>query len=79
MNITKSGTLILESYPLGILEVSRVLSCNLNTMQYKDHGFCKRGGEEVSQFLVAPCVVDTSFTESLVMFDGGKSLLKYAQ
>ncbi|KAL8107965.1 hypothetical protein AgCh_024393 [Apium graveolens] len=79
MNITKSGTLILESYPFGVLEVSKILSCNLNTIQYKDLGICKRGGEEVSQFLVAPCVVDTSFAESLVMFEGGRSLLKYAQ
>lgn len=47
-------------------------------MHYQDLGYCKRGGVEVSGSLVAPCSVDTSFAESLVMFEGGKPLLEYA-
>lgn len=79
LSITKTGTLILESYRSGPVDLSTIVSCNLNSMIYKYLGYGKHGGPEVVPSVLAPCTVDTSFPESLIMYEGGKLLLKYAK
>lgn len=79
MNITKTGTILVQRLPsLPVHAITRIFSCNLNTMHYKDLGLGGRWGEE--DFPTMPhCIVDTSFIESLVMYEGGKSLLKFSK
>lgn len=80
MNITKAGTVLIETLPLlGRHDVTGILSCNLKSLRYKDLGFSKRGVVEPSPIGFVPSTVDTSFMESLVMYEGGKSLLKFAK
>lgn len=45
-------------------------------MIHKDHGFGKPGGPEVSRYIRTPSTVDTSFPQSLINDEGGKSLVK---
>ncbi|KAL8107962.1 hypothetical protein AgCh_024390 [Apium graveolens] len=80
INITKSGIILIEMYnsPKRV-GVTSILSCDLNTMRYKDLGFGKPEGVDDSILIPEPCSIDTSFTESLVMYEGGKSLLKFAK
>ncbi|KAL8107961.1 hypothetical protein AgCh_024389 [Apium graveolens] len=81
LNITKAGTLILEVCPLwGRLDVKSIVSFNPMNMHLKDLGFSKNGAVETS--ILGPdseFTVDTSFTESLVMYEGGKALVKFAK
>ncbi|XP_074336415.1 F-box protein CPR1-like [Apium graveolens] len=80
MKITKAGTLLVETYPLrGRFDVTSILSCNLKTMQYKDLGFGMSGGVEGSLLMPEACTANASFTESLVMYEGGKALSKFSK
>ncbi|XP_074332791.1 F-box/kelch-repeat protein At3g23880-like [Apium graveolens] len=79
LNVTKNGTLVIESFGPERFDVSSIVSCNLKTMILVDHGFGKHGGPEVSQFVMAPATVDTSFPESLIMYEGGKYLSKFSK
>lgn len=78
LNITKSGTLIVEVYRSEHADVTSIYSFNHRSRLRKDLGFGKHGGPEVSPTAFAPSTVGTSFPESLIMYEGGKSLLKYA-
>lgn len=78
--ITKGGTLLLEVHPFEErIDITKILSVNLNTMHHRDLGFGKPEGVDDSTVAIEPCTVDTSFTESLVMYEGGKSLSKFAK
>ncbi|KAL8156826.1 F-box protein CPR1-like [Apium graveolens] len=79
LNITKTGTLVTEAYRSEFGDVTSICSCNYRSKVIKDHGFGKHGGPEVSRHLLAPSTADTSFPESLIMYEGGKSLLKYGK
>lgn len=80
MNITKSGMLVIESCPLQRLDMTSIFSRDLKSNRYKNLGFGKCGGiEDDVMYLVAPATVDTSFVESFVMYEGGKSVVKYAK
>lgn len=75
LNITKAGTLILEvSLLVGRLDVKHIFSFSPMKMHYKDLGFGKRQGVVEKSILgpeSAASAVDTSFSESLVMYEGG--------
>lgn len=82
MNITRSGTLLIESCPLPSqrLDITSIFSRDLKSNHYKDLGFGKRGGvKDDSMYLVGPATVDTSFVKSMVMYEGGNSLMRYAR
>ncbi|KAL8109468.1 F-box/kelch-repeat protein At3g23880-like [Apium graveolens] len=80
MNITKSGTLVIESCPLQRLDMTTIFSRHLRSNRYTDLGFGKCGGlGDDAMYFVAPATVDTSFVESMVMYEGGKSMVKYAK
>ncbi|KAL8107945.1 hypothetical protein AgCh_024378 [Apium graveolens] len=79
-NITKAETILLEKYPSrDCLGVSGIFSCNLKTMHYKDLGYGRRRDAEDFSLLHELCNVDASFMESLVMYEGGKSPLKFTK
>lgn len=44
LNITKNGTLVIESFGREMFEVTTIVSCNLKTMINIDHGFEIRYG-----------------------------------
>ncbi|XP_017222097.1 F-box/kelch-repeat protein At3g23880-like [Daucus carota subsp. sativus] len=79
MSITKAGTVLIETIRGLPNDLSGIISCNLKSLWYKDLGFYKHGGVESSLFCPEDFTVDTSFVESLVMYEGGKSLLKFAK
>lgn len=79
LGITKNGTLVIESIRSRDLDVTSIVSCNLKSMIYKDHGFGKARGPDTSEDVLEPSTVVTSFPESLVMYEGGKLLLKCAK
>ncbi|KAL8156754.1 hypothetical protein AgCh_001744 [Apium graveolens] len=76
LDITKNGTLLIEAFRSNYLDVTSIVSFNVKSMVYKDHGFGKARGREVSGSIPGPLTLDTSFPESLIMYEGGKSLLK---
>lgn len=77
LDITKNGTLITESVRSESDGVTSIISYNLKSMIHKDHGFGKRGGPDVSRYVRNPSTVDTSFPQSLIMYEGGKSMLEH--
>ncbi|KAL1834197.1 hypothetical protein ACET3Z_003848 [Daucus carota] len=80
INITNKGTILIETRPsTSRIDVTSILSCNLKSMHYKNLGFGKPKGVEDPMLIPEPCTVDTSFTESLVMYEGGKSILKFSK
>ncbi|XP_063938148.1 F-box protein At4g22390-like [Daucus carota subsp. sativus] len=79
LNITKTGTLIVESFQSQRPDETHIVSINFKSRISKDHGYGKHGGPDVSREVLAPSTVDTSFPQSLIMYEGGKSLLKYAK
>ncbi|XP_074360536.1 F-box/kelch-repeat protein At3g23880-like isoform X1 [Apium graveolens] len=79
LDITKNEALILEAIRSRDLDVTSIISCDLKTMIHKDHGFGKSMDPDVSIFDLDPSTVDNSFPESLIMYEGGKLLLKYAK
>lgn len=74
--ITKRGTLLIEMpCPLpGLLDNRGILAFYLKTMHYEDLGFRMDWGVVDTRLRPDSCTVDTSFMESLVMYEGGKSL-----
>lgn len=77
VNITKNETLIIEKYSLTGVGATNLVSCNLKSMDYKDLGFGMRG-VGAFEHVLPTSTVDTSFPESLIMYEGGKLLLKHA-
>ncbi|XP_017239996.2 F-box/kelch-repeat protein At3g23880-like [Daucus carota subsp. sativus] len=77
LNITKSGSLIIQSYgDYHRGSSARIFSCNLKSIHDRDIGFSKF---EYTKYWVIS-TVDTHFMESLVMYEGDqKSLLKSAE
>lgn len=63
----------------GYFDIRGILACNLETMHYRNLGFGMRGTEHNPLLRPESCTIETSFTESLVMFEGVKSLLKFAK
>ncbi|KAL8156798.1 hypothetical protein AgCh_001778 [Apium graveolens] len=79
VNITKNGTLVIEIFRMGSPDITNLVSYNLKSMIRKYHGYGKPGGQEVINSALSHSTVDTSFPESLIMFEGGKSLVKSAK
>ena len=77
LNITKSGSLIIQSYgDYHRGSSARIFSCNLKSIHDRDIGFSKF---EYTKYWVIS-TVDTHFMESLVMYEGDqKSVLKSAE
>ncbi|KAL8156806.1 hypothetical protein AgCh_001786 [Apium graveolens] len=76
LGITKNGTLIIESYRTNKLDETCIVSCNLKSMIHKVHGF---GIIRNPRTFLDISTLDASFPESLIMYEGGKLLLKYAK
>lgn len=79
LNITKNGALVIEIFRMGSLDITNIVSYNLKSMTRKYHGYGKPGGQEVVESALSHSTVDTSFPESLIMYEGGKSLVKSAK
>nr|XP_017225327.1 PREDICTED: F-box/kelch-repeat protein At3g23880-like [Daucus carota subsp. sativus] len=77
--VTKNRTLVIESFSSENLGVASIVFCN-QSMIHQDHGFGEcMGPVEISTSVFKLSTVDTSFRESLILYEGGKSLLKYAK
>ncbi|XP_074360532.1 F-box/kelch-repeat protein At3g06240-like isoform X2 [Apium graveolens] len=76
LGITKNGTLIIESYRTNKLDETCIVSCNLKSMIHKVHGF---GIIRNPRTFLDISTLDASFPESLIMYEGGKLLLKCAK
>ncbi|XP_063941409.1 F-box/kelch-repeat protein At3g23880-like [Daucus carota subsp. sativus] len=77
--ITKNGTLVIELFCSKNPGLATIVFCN-QSMIHQDHGFGECVGPvEISTSVFNLSTVDTSFRESLILYEGGKSLLKYAK
>ncbi|XP_063941482.1 uncharacterized protein LOC108201547 [Daucus carota subsp. sativus] len=77
--ITKNGTLVIELFCSKNPGLASIVFHN-QSMIHQDHGFGEcMGPVEISTSVFNLSTVDTSFRESLILYEGGKSLLKYAK
>ncbi|KAL8156810.1 hypothetical protein AgCh_001789 [Apium graveolens] len=77
LNITNNETLIVEKYSLTGVGVTNLFSCNLKSRDHKDLGFGIRGLRAFEN-VYPSSTVGTCLPESLIMYEGGKLLLKHA-
>ncbi|KAL8156807.1 hypothetical protein AgCh_001787 [Apium graveolens] len=78
LGITKNGTLIIESFRTNEHDETCIISCNIKSMIYKVHEF-GIARNPISQSFFDVSTVDALFPESLIMYEGGKSLLKFSK
>ncbi|KAL8107966.1 hypothetical protein AgCh_024394 [Apium graveolens] len=79
-DITNRGTILIQKLALlGLVHIRGILSCNLKTMHYKNLGICMQGATDEPLLRPKSCIIETSFRESLGMYEEGKSLVKFAK